>query len=189
LHYRPYDFTDYDWEIRTDDPGTTFSPQGPATQDLFNGIAVSYQDFTGSTRTLTPDDNTDLADTSSTNPWNQHGIPHWDEITLSTPSTEDEAVQLARAALADRNAPKTPGTITRRGYIRDRAGNEQPVWKVRAGDMLAITNFPNDTPRLVVETDFNDEDKTVRIAVDRPFQLLDAYLDRQSNALQARGLI
>jgi hypothetical protein len=31
LVYRPYDLTDYDWEIRTDDPGTTFSPQGPST--------------------------------------------------------------------------------------------------------------------------------------------------------------
>jgi hypothetical protein len=29
LVYKPYDLTDYDWEIRTDDPGITFAPQGP----------------------------------------------------------------------------------------------------------------------------------------------------------------
>jgi hypothetical protein len=190
LHFRPYDLTDYDWEIRTDDQGTTFSPQGPSTENLFNGITVTYQDIlTGTQNTITPDDDATLADTSSSNPWNQHGLTHWEEITLSTPSTEDEATQIARAALADRNAPKNPGTITVKGYIRDRAGNYQPCWKPRAGDTIAITNFPNDSPRLIVETDYNDEDKTIRIAVDRPFQLLEAYLDRQQNALQARNLI
>jgi len=187
--FRPYDLTDYDWEIRTDDPGTTFSPQGPSTEDLFNGIAVIYTDIlTGRVTTVTPDNDASLADASSTNPWNMHGVDHWDEITLSTPSTADAAVQLGIAALSERNRPKTPGTITVKGYIRDRAGNYQPCWKVRAGDTVAVTNFPNDTPRLIVETDYNDEDKTVRIAVDRPFQLLEAYLDRVGNALGARGL-
>jgi hypothetical protein len=189
LDFRPYDLTDYDWEIRTDDPGTTFSPQGPSTESLFNGITVQYQDIlTGTTNVLTPETNPELADTSSTNPWNQHGVDHWDEITLSTPDTETGALYLGAAALADRNAPKTPGTITVRGYIRDRAGNDQPAWKPRAGETISITNFPNDTPRLIVETDYNDEDKTLRIAVDRPFQLLEAYFDRTNTALGARGL-
>jgi hypothetical protein len=70
-----------------------------------------------------------------------------------------QALLLGQAALADRNRAKTPGTITTTGYIRDRAGNPQPVWKVRAGDTIAITNFPNDAPRLIVETDYNDETK------------------------------
>jgi hypothetical protein len=189
LDFRPYDLTDYDWEIRTDDPGTTFSPQGPSTDTLFNGITVQYQDIlTGTTNVLTPDTNPELADTSSTNPWNQHGVDHWDEITLTTPDTEAGAAYLGVAALADRNTPKTPGTITVRGYIRDRAGNDQPAWKPRAGDTISITNFPNDSPRLIVETDYNDEDKSLRIAVDRPFALLEAYVDRVNNALGARGL-
>lgn len=189
LHFRPYDLTDYTWEIRTDDPGTSFSPQGPSTEDLFNGTVVTYTDLlTGIRNVLTPDDHEELADTSSTNPWNQHGIAHWDEITLSTPTLEQSALNLGAAALADRNRPKTPGTITVRGYIRDRAGNPQPTWKVRAGDTIAITNFPNDTPRLIVETDYDDEQKQIRIGVDKPFQLLDAYLDRVGNALGARGL-
>jgi hypothetical protein len=189
LDFRPYDLTDYDWEIRTDDPGTTFSPQGPSTETLFNGITVEYQDIlTGTANVLTPDTNPELADTSSSNPWNQHGIAHWDEIKLSTPDTAAGAAHLGQAALADRNAPKTPGTITVRGYIRDRAGNDQPAWKPRAGDTISITNFPNDSPRLIVETDYNDEDKTLRIAVDRPFQLLEAYIDRLGTSLGARGL-
>jgi hypothetical protein len=128
-----------------------------------------------------------LADTSASNPWNLAGRKHWDEITLSTPTLAQQALDLGAAALADRNRPRTPGTITVTGYIRDRAGNMQPVSKVRAGDTISITNFPNDTPRLIVETDCDDEGKQIRLSIDKPFALLDAYLDRQANALQAAG--
>lgn len=189
LHFRPYDLSDYDWEIRTDDQGTTFSPQGPSTDDLFNGIVVTYTDLlTGSTEVITPDDDTTLADASTSNPWNQQGIEHWDEITLSSPVLAVDAAQRGRAALADKNRPKTPGTITVKGYIRDRAGVEQPVWKVRAGDRISVTNFPNDSPRLIVETGYDDETKTITLAIDRPSPLLDAFLERIANARFAKGL-
>jgi hypothetical protein len=189
LYFQPYDLTDYDWEIRTDDPGTTFSPQGPSTDDVFNGIAVTYTDLpSGLTKIATPDTTSDLADTDVANPWNQANVDHWDEITLSTPTLTAVAEQIGRTALEDRNRPKTPGTITVRGYIRDRAGNQQPVWKIRAGDTISITNFPNDSPRLIVETSYDDESKTAQLSIDQPFALIDAYLDRLGNALGARGI-
>jgi hypothetical protein len=188
LTFKPYDLTDYDWEIRTDDPGITFSPQGPSTDSLFNGIAVTYTDpLTGAANRITPETDSTLADTSTANPWTAHSRQHWDEIALSTPTLAAQAAQLGVAALADRNRPKTPGTITVTGYIRDRAGNPQPVSKVRAGDTIKITNF-NDVIRLIVEADCDDERKTVSLSIDKPFALLDAYLDRLSNAIGARGL-
>jgi hypothetical protein len=39
-----------------------------------------------------------------------------------------------------------------------------------------------------VEADYDDEQKTVSLAIDKPFALLDAYLDRLGNAIGARGL-
>jgi hypothetical protein len=188
LVYKPYDLTDYDWEIRTDDPGITFAPQGPSTDSLFNGIAVTYTDpLTGTSNRITPETTATLSDASSANPWTAHSRRHWDEITLSTPTFAAQAALLGAAALADRNRPKTPGTITATGYIRDRAGNPQPVSKVRAGDTIAVTNF-NDVIRLIVEADYDDEQKTVSLSIDKPFALLDAYLDRLGNAIGARGL-
>jgi hypothetical protein len=189
LTYKPYDLSDYDWEIRTDDPGTTFSPQGPSTENLFNGIEVTYTDpLTGSVDVLTPETTASLADTGTGNPWNAWGIAKRDDITLTTPTLAATAAELGVAALADRNRPRTPGTITASGYVRDRAGNLQPCWKVRAGDTISITNFPNDSPRLIVETSYDDERKAVSLAIDRPFATIEAYLDRQTNALQAAGL-
>jgi hypothetical protein len=188
LDWRPYDLSDYDWEIRTDDPGTTFSPAGPTTSDLFNGIVVAYTNvLTGIRHVLTPDDHDELTDTSTSNPWNQLGIEVWDEIELSSPTVHEQALQLGRAALAEKNRPKTPGTITVRGYIRDRAGIEQPAWKPRAGEVICITNF-NEINRLIAEADYDDETKTLQIAVDFPFQTLEALFDRQATAAGARGL-
>jgi hypothetical protein len=188
LHYRPYDLSDYDWEIRTDDPGVTFSPVGLSAEDLFNGIVVVYKDIiTGQENVLTPTGDATLADLSDENPWNEWGIQHWDQLDLSTPTTGTQALQIGRAALADKNRPKTPGTMTVTGYIRDREGHYQPASYPRAGDVICITNF-NEINRLIVETDWDDESKQMRIAVDLPFQILEALFDRQANALQAKGI-
>lgn len=190
LHFKPYDLSDYDWEVRTDDPGTTFSPQGPSVDDVFNGMTVTYTDLlSGKKNVLTADAYTDLTTPSSVeNPWDAWGIDHHDYIELSTPTLQPQALLIGKAALADRNTPKTPGTITVKGYVRDRQGNQQPAWKVRAGDTIAVSNWPNDTPRLVVETNYSDEDKSLSMSIDRPFALIDAYLDRVANAVSARSL-
>jgi hypothetical protein len=189
LTFRPYDLSDYQWEIRTDDQGTTFAPVGPTLEDTYNGIVVRYTDLlTGVENVITPDDNTELRDTSDENPWNQAGVDHWyEDLQITGGQLEADALQIGRAVLAEKNRPKTAGTLTVQGYIRDRAGNPQPVSRVRAGDVICVTNF-NEINRLIVETDYDDESKTLRVAVDFPFQLLEALFDRQANARQARGL-
>jgi hypothetical protein len=188
LTFRPYDLSDYQWEIRTDDPGVTFSPVGLSAEDLFNGIMVTFKDIlTGVETTLTPPFHAELRDESEETPWNEWGIDHWDLIELSAPTTWNQALQLGRAKLAETNRPKTPGTLSVTGYIRDRQGHPQPASYPRAGDVICITNF-NEINRLIVETDWDDEAKSMKIAVDLPFQLLEALFDRQQSALNARGL-
>jgi hypothetical protein len=116
LVYRPYDLTDYDWEIRTDDPGTTFSPQGPSTDSLFNGIAVTYTDpLTGVTDTITPDTTAELADTSSDEPVEHARHQRVGEITLSTPCWLRRRCCSGRRRWRIATGPKTPGTITTTG--------------------------------------------------------------------------
>lgn len=189
IYYRPTDLTDYDWEVRLSDFGTAIQLQGDDTENLANGIAVNYTDVnTGMGKTLTPDNDSSLADVSPTNPANVAGYKVWTELDISTPITKDMALQMGRAALADFNAPKAPGTITVKSFIRDRAGHWQPVWKVRADDRIAITDHPNDRPRQIVETDYDHDSRTITIGVDATIPRVDAVLDRINGALGAAGL-
>jgi hypothetical protein len=189
LQYEPVDMSDYDWEVRLSDPGVTVDLQGDSSDNLANGIVVTYTDVAKSTiNVLTPTDYPDLADISPDNPVNAHGLTKWTELTLSTPTTQDGALQIGRAALAEYNQAKSPGTISVQGHIRDRQGHYHPCWRVRAGDRIAITDHPNDRPRLVAETDYQHDSRTISIAVDSSFKRLDAVLDRLSTALSAANL-
>jgi hypothetical protein len=189
LTFRPYDLTDYDWEIRTDDEGTTFDAAGPTLEEHHNGVVVRYTDLqTGIENVITPDDEEDLRDTSEDNPWNQWGRDHWyEDLTITGGQLEQDALQIGRAVLAEKNRIKYAGTLTATGYVRDRAGNPQPVAKVRAGDRICISTL-NEVNRLVVETDYDAESKVLRVAVDLPFSTLEALFDRQANARLAKGV-
>lgn len=191
LHYGPSDLTDYDWEIRLDEPGTTLDLQGDSTQDLANGVTVQFTNVeTGQQQFLSPADYDELTDANVENPANTHGLSLWTPYQLSIPTTLASALQIGRAALAEYNAPKAPGSITVSHHVKDRAGHYQPVWKVRAGDRVAITSSGSlsDRPRLVHETSYEHESKTMTIAVDSERRTLGAVVDRMSTALQAAGL-
>lgn len=189
LHYEPFDLIDYDWQVRNGEDGVSIDLQGDSTDTLANGIAVTYFDVEkGATNVLTPDTHAELADDSVEHPSNQWGEDDWTELPLSFPATEDIALQVGRAALAEFNTPKAPGTIRTRGYIRDRAGHWQPVWKVRADDTIAVVNHPNDRPRLIHETTYNHSSKELTIAVEGTMPRLDAYYDRVATAFAAENV-
>lgn len=190
LHYYPADTTQYDWQIRLDDPGVTVDLPGDSTEQLANGIVVSYQDIqTGTTMLLTPDDTPALSDPNPLNPATLHGLTSWTTVDLTQiPLSAADATQIGTAALAEFNQPKATGTITFQGHIRDRAGNWQPGWKVRASDTIAIINHPDDRPRLIGETQWDQDSLTCTVAVDNTLNRVDAFLDRSATALQAANL-
>lgn len=189
LTFGPADRSDHDWEVRLSDFGVKVNLQGDTTEDLANGVIVDFQNVQqGAQDRVTPEDATDLADRSETNPANLAGIQRWAKIQLSSPTTRDSAVQIGRAALAEFNQPKSPGTISVVGHVKDRAGHWQPAWKVRAGDTIAITDHPNNTPRLITETQWNHDSKELQVTVDSVSKKLDASFDRLATALGAAGL-
>ncbi len=189
LMFAPTDRTDYDWDVRLSDFGVSVDLQGDSTEDLANGMIVEYTNVaSGAKDTLTPDVYTDLADGNPDNPANSHGLTLWEKLSLSSPTTAEAALQIGKTALVEFNQPKAPGTITVEGHLRDRAGHWQQGWKVRAGDTIAITDHPNDAPRLVTETSWNHDTKQLTITVDSANKRLDAVLDRVGLALQAGGI-
>lgn len=190
LTYEPADLTDYDWEVRLDDYGFSTTLNGDDAEDLANGIEIEYDDVqTGKRNLLTPDGYTELLDTNPDNPANRQGYPKWASATIPFPTSKDIALQIGRGLLAEQNTPKEAGEIRVRGWVRDRGGHWQPAWRVRAGDTIAITDFPNSRPRLIGETDYDDTSKELRVAVDSTFKTMEAYTERTVTALKAANLV
>jgi hypothetical protein len=190
LHYGPVDMTDYDWQIRLDDPGVTVDLQGDSVESMANGIVVQYTDVTtGELTEVTPDDDDRLLDSDPENPANKHGLTIWTEVPLSWPTTEAAAIEQGRALLAEFTSPRAPGTITVRGHVRDRQGNWCQAWKIRPGDTIAITNHPNDRPRLINEVSYSHDTHTMTLTVEGQPRRMDAVFARHEAALAANGLI
>lgn len=189
LLYKPIDLTDYDWEVRASDPGTTFQLQGDDSTHLCNGVTVRYTDLsTGYETRLSPDDFAELRDDSPDNPANLNGRKLYTPMSLSVPTTQEGAIQIGRTYLAEFNQAQAPGTITVKGHIRDRAGHWQQAWKVRAGDRLIIADLSNDAVRVVGETSWEHDSKTLTIAVDSSLKRLDPILARLGVAIEASNL-
>lgn len=189
LLFYPNDLGDYDWEVRLCDPGTKVTLQGDDAANLCNGVVVKYTDLdTGTEQRLTPAEYPELADNSLDNPANLNGLNLWTTLSLSVPTTKEGAIQIGSVYLGEFNQAKSPGQITVMGHIRDRAGHWQQAWKVRAGDRLIISDLPNDSVRVVGETEWNHDAKTLSISVDSSFKRLDAILARVGVSLEAANL-
>lgn len=192
LYYKPIDLTDWDWEVRHDEVGNTIGLQGDSTENLRNGVVVYFTDIaTGARNRLTPDDYSELRDDDIENPANQHDRNLWGEpFEIPWPTTAADALELGRIRLLEDIQVKAPGSFSLRGLVRDRAGNWQPTWKVRAGDRIRLTSSANlsDRPRLIHETNYDHASLTVSVSVDSTARFVEAYIERVQTALTAAGL-
>lgn len=185
----PAGLDDYDWQVRTDDPGVKLSFGGDTLTDLANGVEVRFTDLlTGKAQTITPDNYAALADADPDNPLNRQGRQRWLSFDLPFPALESDAVQYGRAFLAEAIRAKSPTTISCGFHIRDRAGNWQPTAKVRSGQRIAITDHPNDAPRRIIDTSYSHDGRGLTISADRASQRLSAIVDRISLARTTAGL-
>jgi hypothetical protein len=190
LHHRPADLTTYDWVIDTSDPGTTVLFQGDSVETFANGISVTYTDLlTGTTRALYPSDHPELRDETESNPANLHGEELWTDADVPWPALEDDALQYGRAKLAEFNRRKRPGQYRiSSGYVKDGAGHWQQGWRVRDGQTLGIKDHPDDAPRLIHATNWDDDSKTLTVTVDAPPKTLEAVVARTARAREAANL-
>jgi hypothetical protein len=189
LYHEPADLTKIDWQFKTTDPGVTVLFQGQSIEDFANGCSVSFTDFDGIPRVLWPEDHAELRDENDANPANRHGEALYTDCDVPYPCSEAEALQFGRMYLAEFNRPKRPGTYRiDGGYLRDYAGHWQQGWKVRNGQTCGIMDHPDDEPRLLTATTWDDEGKSLQITVDAPDKMLDAVVARHELARQSRNL-
>lgn len=178
LYYEPIDDSAADWVIRQDE-GATVQIDDPGGLGRYNGAAVRFQNIaTLRSDIVTPDTNPELADTDPEIPANKYGITNWVPAQLPDPNSTAGAIKIGQALLEESNRSREPGTATIQGHIRDAAGNWHQGWKVRAGDTVSVADYPDDRPRVIHETTWDDDSKTLTMTLDAAEQTPEATLDQ-----------
>jgi hypothetical protein len=182
--YRSSDPDRLTWQARLS-TGARLDLEGDTAEQVFNGVYVTYQDPIGQKKTVGPPgataDATDaqLADTSSTNPVNAHGISRrWGMLEISQTTTLAGATQLGAIWLSEHSAPQRRGTLTLTGTVTHPTEGEVPAWRVRAGDYVSIADHPADVPRRIIETRYTHGGRQLTANLDNTPFMLDAIMQR-----------
>lgn len=177
------------WEARLAD-GAKLDLEGETAEQIFNGVYVTYTDPAGRKKTVGPPgaiaDATDasLADTSSTNPVNAHGITRrWGKIDITETTTQAGAIQLGSIWLLSHSLPQRRGTLTLTGTAAHPTEGQVPVWRIRAGDYVRISDHPADVPRKIIETRYTHGGSQITLNLDNTPYILDALLQRFGSGL------
>ncbi len=177
FHYtEPGDGTSYDWEMRRDE-GVHIDLTGEVSDQLFNGVYVNYRDPSGIQLLVGPDDDAVLKDTTTSNELNKHGLTKREVLDIGPTTTLAGATELGRRWLLDHSKTIQRGTVKVKGTARTAAGVARPVWKMRAGEFVRVSDLDS-INRKIVETTYDHDTQEMTCQLDNSTFRLDVILER-----------
>lgn len=189
LFWQPANLGQIDYQVRTDDFGGNPDFAGDTADDFANGVVVVYEDLRLGRRVLYPDAYEQLRDDSPDNPANRQGQDRWTGFEVPYPCFERDALRIGQVGLDSYNRPKMAGRYSlKHDAILDGAGNPRDPRLVRASQTVSIANHPNDAPRLIAGTTWDEASSTLSIEFEGPPSRADLILGRVALARSSRGL-
>ena len=189
--YRATDADRLTWQARLSS-GAHLDFDGDTAAQVFNGVLVHYTDPLGKRRIAGPpaaywdggvaladSTNAALVDTSENNPLNAWGETAWGELNIGFTTTAAGAEAIGAAWLAERSLATRRGSLTLTGTVTHPTEGEVPVWRVRAGDYVSISDHPATVPRQDHRDAVHARDPAARLlSLDNTNFKLEAILER-----------
>jgi hypothetical protein len=197
--YRATDPDRLCWQARLDQ-GAQLDLDGDTAAQVFNGVLVRYTDPLGKPRIAGPpaaywdggvaladSTNAALVDTSESNPLNAWGETAWGELSIGFTTTAPGAEAIGAAWLAERSLAQRRGSLTLTGTVTHPTEGDVPVWRVRAGDYVSISDHPATVARRVIETRYTHGTRQIVLSLDNTNFKLESILERLG--VQLMGVI
>jgi hypothetical protein len=158
--------TDYDYGVRLDDETLESLHIVRSLNNVRNWIVTQYRDIDDERDVvLTPDDDANLTDSTSTTDWGQRNLVY--DVGRATTTT---ATNIGRRLLARLKDPRfyIEQPIPVVGYALAKNGNPIPASELQAGKRVRILNFLDDLvgtsgaglTEIVTKTTYNDQTET-----------------------------
>lgn len=177
------------WRARLSD-GARPQFDGPSGVDRPNGVLVTYQDFAGQTHIAGPTgsgaevESALLLDDDPLNPANRWGIRNWTTLSIPEPTNADAALQLGSVWLAERvRQAERRGEIAITGLVEHPTKGLRPVWAIKAGDYIQLTDAANDVKRRIMEVHYDHDTRTATLTLDNTAYRADALMERMAVAI------
>lgn len=190
--YREPDETRMCWEARLD-RGAQLTLEGEDAEQTINGVVVQYTGVDGRTHTAGPPgsghetEDARLLDDSDLNAATRAGLQVYQLLQVSDTTDASGAVAIGAAYLLTKRRPQRRGQITLpAGSVLHPTIGVQPVWMVRAGDWIRVSDHAADQPRRIIETSYDHDQRTVTCTLDNTAFTIESLMQRIGVAIVGR---